>query len=128
MLLNALTSVVLFFAQAAPGAATPPAADPPHEAARISRVVVTSGSPETPLTSTAEVKDKTVSPLVVTPRQQRELQDEIAKRQLICHTEPVIGSLFPKKICATKEELADRTATDQAEVRKAQALRPYQSN
>jgi len=64
-----------------------------------------------------------VSPVTVTPKPSEKV--DVAKRTLVCQSEQVLGTMFPKKVCATKEELADRRAFDQAETRKAQALRPY---
>ncbi|MBS0332621.1 MAG: hypothetical protein JSS35_07625, partial [Proteobacteria bacterium] len=40
----------------------------------------------------------TASPLTVTPRPTDKV--EVQKRRLICHDEQVLGTLFPKKICA----------------------------
>lgn len=85
-------------------------------------------APVADFTTSAEIRQKTVSPVTVTPEMQRKLKDEVAKRELVCTNEKVIGSLFPKQVCATKEELAERRAFDQAELRKAQSLRPYKVN
>lgn len=64
-----------------------------------------------------------VSPVTVTgvkPAKPAPRPDE-----LVCRTEPVLGSLFPKKICARRDELAERQRTDQAELRRNTALRPW---
>jgi hypothetical protein len=45
--------------------------------------------------------------------------------QVICRSEPVLGTLFPKKTCATRAELADRAAQDQKATREATSIRPY---
>ena len=44
---------------------------------------------------------------------------------MICHKEPVIGSLFPKEVCARRDEIAERRRVDQATTRNAQAQRPW---
>ena len=64
-----------------------------------------------------------VSPVTVTgvkPAKAAPKPDE-----LVCRTEVVLGTLFPKKICARRDELADRQRTDQAELRRNTALRPW---
>jgi hypothetical protein len=66
-----------------------------------------------------------VSPVTVNGKHQKLDDAPSAKSQMVCQSEPVLGSLFPKKICATREETAQRRDVDQAETRKAQALRPY---
>ena len=122
-MLSALAAVVIF-AQAAPDAAQSSAAPPlaaPTPAEGAKGVITTS------MTTTPQVKAKTVSPVEISP-EQRKLNDEVAKRQLVCEKQQVIGTLFPKQVCATKEEIADRRNLDQAEVRKMQALRPYRTN
>ena len=122
MLLTALSSVVLYFAQAAPDAAQPPA--PP----KLERVVVPSEKIDTSLTTTPEVKGKTVSPLVVTPQVKPQASAQVQRNTVVCHTEPVLGSMFPKKICATQGEIAERRANDQEQLREWTALRPYKAN
>ena len=47
-----------------------------------------------------------VSPLTVTGKKPQTV--DLDPNQLICHSESVVGSLFPKKICATRRELAER--------------------
>jgi hypothetical protein len=37
--------------------------------------------------------------------------------QVVCHSETVMGSLFPKKVCASRGALAERERSDQAQVR-----------
>jgi hypothetical protein len=46
-------------------------------------------------------------------------------KEVICHREPVLGSLFPKEVCARREDIADRKRLDQKYVRDSQALRPW---
>jgi len=45
--------------------------------------------------------------------------------ELVCRTEPVLGTLFPKRICARRDEIAQRTREDQKETREATNLRPW---
>jgi hypothetical protein len=49
-------------------------------------------------------------------------------KEVVCHREPVLGSLFPKEICAKREDIAQRRREDQQYVRETQALRPFKSN
>ncbi|HEY3951303.1 hypothetical protein [Phenylobacterium sp.] len=121
-MLLALTAAAVLFAQATPDAA--PAAGP-----KLTKAApAPEGVSDTPLVVTPSVKSKTVSPLVVTPQVKPQTSAEVQKSTVVCRTEPVLGSMFPKKVCATKAELKDRRDQDQAEVRKMQALRPYVSN
>jgi hypothetical protein len=46
-------------------------------------------------------------------------------KEIVCHREPVLGSLFPKEVCARREDIAERRRLDQATTRETQALRPY---
>ena len=48
--------------------------------------------------------------------------------EVVCHSEPVLGSMFPKKVCASRQAIAERRDQDQAELRKWTALRPGVSN
>jgi len=45
-------------------------------------------------------------------------------KEVICHKEPVLGSLFPKQVCARREEFAQRTREDQKETRDAVLYNP----
>jgi hypothetical protein len=130
--LFALTAAAFLFAQATPGAAqadAAPAAAQPAAGPKLTKAApAPEGASDTPLVVTPSVKSKTVSPLVVTPQVQPQTNAEVQKSTVVCRTEPVLGSMFPKKVCATKGELKDRRDQDQAEVRKMQALRPYVSN
>ena len=83
----AFAAIVLFF-QAAPAATpvpakTAPAAETGHA---VSGVTVTAKTPKS---------------------------EEAAQNTVVCHSEPVLGSLFPKKVCATVRETADRKKNDQ---------------
>lgn len=99
------------FAQAAP---TATAADDPFDA------------PVVMVKPKAAEPAKTVSPVVVTPTPLPGV--EAAQSTVICKDEPVLGSLFPKKVCATRRELQQRTQQDQDEVRRIQAYRPEKAN
>jgi hypothetical protein len=46
-------------------------------------------------------------------------------KEVVCHREPVLGSLFPKEVCARREDIAERRRVDQQTTRETQALRPY---
>lgn len=99
-MISAVLAATALFVQAAPAAApAAPAvvATPPGSA--VSPVVVNGVRPAKPAATNPD--------------------------ELVCRTEPVLGTLFPKKICARREDLAERQRIDQAEVRKAQALRPW---
>jgi hypothetical protein len=99
MISAVLAATVLFF-QAAPAADQPPAA----------AAVATPG--------------KSVSPVTVTGKGAHAATpgDEAT---VVCHDEIRLGSLFPRRICARKDELAQRTREDQAEHRRNTALRPW---
>ncbi len=45
--------------------------------------------------------------------------------EMVCHKEPVLGTMFPKVVCARREDIADRRRLDQATTREAQAQRPW---
>jgi hypothetical protein len=98
MISAVLAATVLFF-QAAP------AADPPASAP-----VATPG--------------KSVSPVTVTGKGARTAVPSDGAT-VVCHDEVRLGSLFPKRICARKDELLQRTREDQAEQRRNTALRPW---
>lgn len=64
-----------------------------------------------------------VSPVIVPGRKSPEpvkLQNE-----MVCQSEPVLGTLFPKRICATRQEATERQRWDQKETREATNLRPW---
>lgn len=85
-MISAILSAAILLVQAAPAAdgATPPT--PSKPATAVSSVTVTS-----------KAKDA----------------DDASANQVVCHSEPVIGSLFPKKVCATRRELSERRQQDQ---------------
>lgn len=38
-------------------------------------------------------------------------------KEVVCHREPVLGSMFPKEVCARREEIVQRTREDQKQTR-----------
>jgi hypothetical protein len=89
------TAAVLMLQQAAPVAASAAAAPPAPAATTVSPAVVAGKKPAAD------------------------------PNQVVCRTEAVIGTLFPKKTCATRKELAERAVEDQQATRQATAIRPY---
>ncbi|THD61539.1 hypothetical protein [Phenylobacterium sp.] len=67
--------------------------------------------------------DKTVSPLVITPEAKPPSASDIQKYVLVCHNETVLGSMFPKQVCATQAQFTERRNLDQQEVRRWQSLK-----
>jgi len=49
-------------------------------------------------------------------------------KEVVCHKEPVLGSLFPKEVCAQRQELAQRTREDQKDLRDSLLYRPLKVN
>ena len=100
-MISAVFAAAALFVQAAPAAepAAPAVVAPPAPGSAVSPVVVNGVKPAKPAATNPD--------------------------ELVCRTEPVLGTLFPKKICARREDFAERQRIDQAEVRKAQALRPW---
>ena len=99
-MINAVLAATILFFQAAPAADHPPAAP---------------AAPATP--------PKSVSPVTVTGQGGSAKADDSST--VVCHDEKVLGTLFPKRICGRKDELAARTREDQAEHRRNTALRPW---
>src|ERR1700744_1876772 len=91
-MLLVLGAAAILFAQAQPDAAPRPAAAP------APAVVAPNG--------------KTVSPLVVTP--EAKPTTEVKQNTMVCHNETVVGSMVPKKVCATNAQLKERRGADQA--------------
>jgi hypothetical protein len=112
-MLTALIAAVIFV-QAAPAAAPSPESSPAAVAV-----------PSAP--NAAPPDGKTVSPLIIEPDAKAPAPD-IKKYTLICHDEAVLGSLLPKKVCATQAQFKDRRDIDQETVRRMEALRPGKSN
>jgi hypothetical protein len=42
---------------------------------------------------------------------------DLSQAEVVCHSEAVIGSLFPKKVCASRRELTERRREDQQVVK-----------
>ena len=83
---------------AAPNASAPPASTPPASTPHgVSGVTVTGDKP----------KKRVVDPT-----------------EVICHKEAVLGSLFPKQVCAQRQEFAQRTREDQKDVRDSVLYNP----
>jgi hypothetical protein len=59
----------------------------------------------------APTASNSVAPLTVTSRKQQ--SGDLDPNQVTCHSEPVLGSLFPKKVCATRRETSERKQNDQ---------------
>jgi hypothetical protein len=95
-----LSAAALLLLQAAPNAA---AASAPAPAAAASAP----GAPVSPVTVTGK-KDP-----------------NLAAKEVVCHKEPVMGTLFPREVCARRDEIAERRRVDQATTRETQALRPW---
>jgi hypothetical protein len=85
-MISAIFVAAALFMQAAPGAApaTDSAAAPPRSSA--------------------------VSPLTVTGKKAAAV--DLSQSEVICHSEAVIGSLFPKKVCASRREINERRLQD----------------
>ena len=96
-MLNALFTAAMLMMQAAP--------------------VTTSTAPS----AAAPGSSGTVSPVIVQSHKKARADDE----RVICRKEVVLGTLFPKEVCARKQEFDQRTREDQAELRNDTALRPY---
>jgi hypothetical protein len=102
-MLNALFAAVILMTQAAPMAT---AGTTPEASAAAP------GSPGT------------VSPMTVQSRKKSVVDDS----RVVCRKEVVLGTLFPKEVCATNAEFKARREDDQAELRRDTALSPYQIN
>jgi hypothetical protein len=99
-MISALLIAAAMFAQAAPASDPSPPAPPAAQSPKdLSGVTVTA-------------KKKT----------------DVDQKEVVCHSEAVLGSMFPKKVCASREAFAERRNVDQAEVRRWTALRPGSSN
>jgi len=49
-------------------------------------------------------------------------------KEVVCHKETVIGSMFPKTVCAQRQEFAQRTREDQKDLRDSLLYNPLKSN
>jgi hypothetical protein len=50
--------------------------------------------------------------------------EKIRKGDTVCRYEAVVGSRMPRRICTTRAEWEDRSATDRLAVEKAQNIQP----
>jgi hypothetical protein len=103
-MISALLTAAVLLAQAAPQAAPEATAAPPAAAG------------------------KTVSPVTVTPSPSISKRREADPTEVVCTSELPIGSRFPVKTCARRDERHQRTQEDQMEVRRWTALRPGSGN
>jgi hypothetical protein len=71
-----------------------------------------------PAAATATPPGRSVSPVTVNGQGSHASVE--AGGTIICHDEVRLGSLFPKRVCAHKDEMLERTRTDQQETRAAQ--------
>jgi hypothetical protein len=69
---------------------------------------------------------KDLSGVTVTGR--KTARDDVDPKEVICHSELPIGSRFAVKVCARREDVAERRFVDQMEVRRMTALRPGSGN
>lgn len=88
-------------------------------------------APATPASATpapdAKPAGKDVSGVTVTGK--KSTATDFSSKELVCHSEPVLGSLFPNKVCATRGELALRRQNDQEVARRFESgLRDGQGN
>jgi hypothetical protein len=111
-MLGALFTVAALFAQAAPDSA--PAASPPASTA--------------PATATASTPPPAHGVSGVTVTAKPKAKGDVDQKEVVCHSEAVLGSMFPKKVCASRGDIAERRNVDQAEVRRWTALRPGVGN
>jgi hypothetical protein len=102
-MLGAVLAFAVVLAQAAPAAApdTAPAAAKPAAGKDLSGVTVTG---------------------------RKTARDDVDPKEVICHSELPIGSRFAVKVCARREDVAERRFVDQMEVRRMTALRPGSGN
>jgi len=105
-MLGVLLTVAALFAQATPDAAPEASAAPPASVAKPSANGVSG------VTVTAKKKER----------------GDVDPKEVVCHSEMPIGSRFPQKICARREDIAERRQVDQMEVRRWTALRPGSGN
>jgi hypothetical protein len=72
----------------------------------------------------AAAPSKSVSPVTVNGKNGKTTAlDDPAT--VVCHDEKRLGSLFPTRVCARKDEIVMRQREDQAEHRRNTALRPW---
>ncbi|HEX3888333.1 MAG TPA: hypothetical protein VHW05_12610 [Phenylobacterium sp.] len=64
-----------------------------------------------------------ISPVTVQGQKKSVVEDN----KIICRKEQVLGTLFPREVCARKSEIEERRRVDQAELQRGTALHPYDS-
>ena len=109
-MLGVLSTLAVLFAQAAPESAPGPL--PAASAA--------------PPASNAKPAANGVSGVTVTAKKRE--RDDVDPTEVVCHNETPIGSRFPQKVCARRQEVTERRNVDQQEVRRWTALRPGSGN
>jgi hypothetical protein len=87
-MVSAIFVAAALFMQAAPAAGATPAADP----------------------AAAPAGSSAVSPLTVTGKKAAAV--DLSQSEVVCHSEAVIGSLFPRKVCASRREMTERKRED----------------
>ncbi len=92
---SAVLAAAALFVQAAPAAA----GDAPSAAPSPSAPAVAASGPVT-----------SIAPVTVNGARSKTANLESGR--LICHNETVLGTLFPKKVCATQREIAERREND----------------
>jgi hypothetical protein len=78
----------------------------------------------TPATAPPAATPSSVSPLTVQGQKKSVAEDN----RVVCHREQVLGTMFPKEICATKAQITERRNEDQAELKRETWNRPYVVN
>jgi hypothetical protein len=94
----------------------------PAAAQGFGQVPIAAAPPEAPAPGGKDVTGVTVTG-------KKPTATDFSSKEVVCHSEAVIGSLFPKKVCATKGELALRRQNDQEVARRFEnGLRDGQGN
>jgi hypothetical protein len=105
---KAILVVGALLALAAPAAAqTTSPADPP---------TVATLAPKAPPTSSKNLSGVTVTA--------KKAASDLDQKEVVCHKEAVLGSLFPKQVCATREARAERTRQDRKDLEDSLLYRP----
>jgi hypothetical protein len=86
----------------------------------LAAVAVSARAAPAPGSDTAAAKSQGVTGVTVTGEKPK--KNVADPKEVICHREPVLGSLFPKEVCARREDFAERNRTDQAGTRHLQEV------
>lgn len=70
----------------------------------------------------ASSSDAATSPTEPAPAAQTQAADASAKSDVVCHTEQVTGSRFPKKVCRSRAEMEAQKQDDQDALRNMQRM------